>query len=91
MNFVFVCVQKIIWLQQVGYLQYTHSDAGKPFGPQYKIMDAKEERRKIDRGRYARMTNEEKQEKLRKRREAYLQKKTQEPEKEKQENLKKTP
>lgn len=42
-------------------------------------MDAIEERRKRDRERYARMTNVEKQEKLKKRREAYHQKKTKEP------------
>ena len=38
-------------------------------------MDAKEERRKRDRERYAQMTDEKKQEKLKKRREAYQQKK----------------
>jgi hypothetical protein len=43
-------------------------------------MDAKEERRKRDRERYARMTTEVKQDKLKKRREAYQQKKTKEPE-----------
>jgi hypothetical protein len=54
-------------------------DAGKAFGSQYQIMDAKEERRKRDRERYAQMTNEEKQEKLKKRREAYHRNKTKEP------------
>jgi hypothetical protein len=39
-------------------------------------MDAKEERRKRDRERYARMTDEEKQEKLKKRRDAYQQNKS---------------
>jgi hypothetical protein len=38
-------------------------------------MDAKEQRRKKDRERHARMTDEEKQEKLKKRREAYQQNK----------------
>jgi hypothetical protein len=38
-------------------------------------MDAKEERRKKDRERYAQMTDEEKQEKLRKRGETYKKKK----------------
>lgn len=38
-------------------------------------MDTKEKRRKIESERYRRMTNEEKQEKLKKRREAYQQKK----------------
>jgi hypothetical protein len=38
-------------------------------------MDAKEGRRKKDRERYARMTDEEKQEKLKRRREAYQQNK----------------
>jgi hypothetical protein len=42
-------------------------------------MDAKEKRRKGDRERYARMNNEEKQKKLKNRREAYHQKKTKEP------------
>jgi imidazolonepropionase-like amidohydrolase len=80
-------------------LQYTNSYVGKKgsaFGPQYQIMDAKEKRRKRDRERYARMTNEEKQ---KKRREAYHQKKTKEPnqrtkgctEEEKEEMLEKTP
>jgi hypothetical protein len=48
------------------YLQYTNSDAGKAFGLQYQIMDAKEKRRKCDRERYARMNNEEKLKKLKK-------------------------
>ena len=39
-------------------------------------MDIKEQRRKRDRERYAQMTNEEKQEKLKKRCEAYKQNKT---------------
>jgi hypothetical protein len=43
-------------------------------------MDAKEERKKRDRERYARMTSEKKQEKLKKRREAYHQMKTKESE-----------
>jgi hypothetical protein len=42
-------------------------------------MDAEEKIRKRDRERYARMTNEEKQKKLKKHREAYHQKKTKEP------------
>jgi hypothetical protein len=41
-------------------------------------MDVNEERRKKDRERYARMTNEQKHEKLKKRREAYQQKKLEE-------------
>ncbi|KAM0848546.1 hypothetical protein ACQ4PT_054297 [Festuca glaucescens] len=49
---------------------------GKSFGSEIQVMDAKEERRKRDRERYARMTNEEKQEKLKQRREAYKQNKT---------------
>jgi hypothetical protein len=36
-------------------------------------MDVKEERRKKDKERYARMTDEQKQEKLKKHREAYQQ------------------
>lgn len=39
-------------------------------------MDAKEQRRKRDRERYARMSNEEREEKLKKHREAYQQNKT---------------
>jgi hypothetical protein len=39
-------------------------------------MDIKEQRRKKDGERYAQMTDEEKQEKLRKRREAYKKNKT---------------
>ena len=58
------------------YLQYTNSNAGKPFGSQYQIMDAKELKRKRDRERYARMTDEQKKEILRKRREAYQRNKT---------------
>jgi DNA-binding IclR family transcriptional regulator len=43
-------------------------------------MDIKEQRRKRDRERYAQMPDEEKQKMLEKRREAYKQKKTNEPE-----------
>ena len=50
--------------------------ADEEFGTQSPIIDVKEQRRKKDRDRYARMTNEEKQEKLKRRREAYQQSKT---------------
>ena len=48
-----------------------NSHAGKEFGAQSTPMDVKKQRRKKDRERYAHMTNEEKQEKLKRRREAY--------------------
>ena len=44
-----------------------NSHVDKQFATQYPIMDVKEQRRKKDRDRYARMTNEEKQEKLKRR------------------------
>jgi hypothetical protein len=59
-------------------------------------MDAKEEKRKRDRERYARLTNEQKKERLRKQREAYQRNKTikeakknteQEPEKQTEEEV----
>ena len=53
-----------------------NSHVDKQFATQYPIIDVKEQRRKKDRDRYARMTNEEKQEKLKRRREAYQRKKT---------------
>ena len=53
-----------------------NTDADEKFGTQSPIIDVKEQRRKKDRDRYARMTNEEKQEKLKRRREAYQQSKT---------------
>ena len=53
-----------------------NTDADEEFGTQSPIIDVKEQRRKKDRDRYARMTNEEKQEKLKRRREAYQQSKT---------------
>ena len=55
-------------------IENSHTD--KQFGTRYPIIDVKEQRRKKDRDRYARMTNEEKQEKLKRRHEAYKQKKT---------------
>ena len=53
-----------------------NTDADEEFGTQSPIIDVNEQRRKKDRDRYARMTNEEKQEKLKRRREAYQQSKT---------------
>jgi hypothetical protein len=49
--------------------------AGKPFQSPSQLLDPKEQRRRRERDRYARMTDQEKQEKLKKRREAYHQKK----------------
>ena len=53
-----------------------NSHAHKQFGTQYPIIDVNEQRRRKDRDRYAQMTNEEKQEKLKRRREAYRWNKT---------------
>ncbi|KAM0836200.1 hypothetical protein ACQ4PT_062472 [Festuca glaucescens] len=53
------------------FLKFTKYNAGKPFGSQYQIMDAKEEKRKRDRERYAQWSNEEKQEMLKNQRGAY--------------------
>lgn len=53
------------------YISY----AAKPIGSQPPLLDPKEQRRKRDRERYARVTDEEKQEKLKIRREAYHQRK----------------
>jgi hypothetical protein len=49
--------------------------AGKPFGSHSQFIDVKEQRRKRDRERYAQMSDQEKQEILKMRREAYKQKK----------------
>jgi hypothetical protein len=49
--------------------------AGKPFGWQSQFIDVNEQRRKRDRERYAQMSDEQKQEILKMRREAYKQKK----------------
>lgn len=51
------------------------STPDKPFESPSQLLDPKEQRRKRDRDRYARMTDQEKQEKLKKRREAYHQQK----------------
>mgnify|MGYP006268563553 CR=1 FL=1 len=50
-------------------IENTH--AAKQFGSLSPVLDAKERRNKIDSERYARKTNEEKQEKLKMRRQAY--------------------
>jgi hypothetical protein len=70
--------------------------AEKLFWLKTQLMDAKEEKRKRDRERYARLTNEQKKERLRKQREAYQRNKTikeakknteQEPEKQTEEEV----
>ena len=56
-------------------MNYNISYAGKLFGLESQVIDVKEKRRKRDRERYAQMADEEKQEKLKKHREAYMQNK----------------
>ena len=59
-----------------GSYSIENSHADKQFGTQYLIIDVKEQRRRKDRDSYAQKTNEEKQEKLKRRHEAYQRNKT---------------
>jgi hypothetical protein len=64
----YLCCPHFIDIIRVYTYSLQNINAGKPFGSQYQIMDAKEEKRKRDRERYAQWSNEEKQEMLKNRR-----------------------